>query len=142
MLGCTLGLHQCNVSYVVILNVSVSRCWTLVQVSAASVESSLWIVDSRGRVKYGNYQSQQSTSTSPGTRLEYAWVRHPLPHDVRSLSATSNSVITNYSNYSNNRARIIVFNIRIFSKTKYILFLSTSVSSRTSWLTPGQVKVR
>ena len=52
--------------------------------SAASVESSLWIVDNRGRVKYGNYQSQQTTS--PGARLEYAWVRHPLPHDVRSAS--------------------------------------------------------
>ena len=58
----------------------------LVQVSAVSVESSLWIVDNRGRVKYGNYQSQQSSSPSPGTRLEYAWVRHPLPHDVRSAS--------------------------------------------------------
>ena len=53
---------------------------------AASVESSLWIVDNRGRVKYGNYQSQQTTSTSPAARLEYAWVRHPLPHDVRSAS--------------------------------------------------------
>ena len=50
------------------------------------MESSLWIVDNRGRVKYGNYQSQQSSSSSPGTRLEYACVRHPLPHDVRSAS--------------------------------------------------------
>ena len=63
--------------------------------SAASVESSLWIVDNRGRVKYGNYQSQQTTSTSPGGRLEYAWVRHPLPHDVRSASLVVRRYHTN-----------------------------------------------
>ena len=106
--------------------------------SAASVESSLWIVDNRGRVKYGNYQSQQSTSTSPGTRLEYAWVRHPLPHDVRSLSATSNSVITNYSNYSNNRAQIIAFKNQIYS-----VFFNLSVLSHVlvnSWTSEGQVR--
>ena len=63
--------------------------------TAASVESSLWIVDNRGRVKYGNYQSQQTTSTSPGGRLEYALVRHPLPHDVRSASLVVRRYHTN-----------------------------------------------
>ena len=66
--------------------------------STASVASSLWIVDNRGRVKYGNYQTQvdkpfhisihmycvqEAQEAIPGARLEYAWVRHPLPHDVR-----------------------------------------------------------
>ena len=47
----------------------------------AMLESSLWVVDGRGRVKYGNLQIQHCFCPEDG--VEYCWIRHPLPHDVR-----------------------------------------------------------
>ena len=64
--------------------------WGLLeQVKLARVSSSLWILDNRGRVKYGNYQSQVNCvligylssktkfqeSATLDKKLDYCWVR-------------------------------------------------------------------
>ena len=52
------------------------------KVPEAMLESSLWVVDSRGRIKYGDLQFQHCYCPEEG--VEYCWIRHPLPHDIRS----------------------------------------------------------
>ena len=61
MLGFTLGLASC-------------------EVSSARLQSRLWVVDRRGRVRYCDSQDR----VRGGERLEYCWLSHSLPHDIRS----------------------------------------------------------
>ena len=68
--------------------------YNFVQISSARLESDLWVLDNRGRVKYRD--SQWEDSEVVGERLEYCGLRHPLPFDIRSQTYRRRSS----SNYS------------------------------------------
>ena len=50
------------------------------------------MVDRRGRVKYCSSQGQEREAG--GERLEYCWLSHSLPHDIR--CQVSSLLLTNY----------------------------------------------